>query len=97
MGCSEDPGITGATHTTAPATGSPEEVTTGAPSWTREPLRTAPEAVYGYTHGQPSGNRVAEGEGGLLETRPVDVELGGEPVWVVGVPLGEGTGWVVAL
>ena len=30
-------------------------------------------------------------------TRPVDVELGGEPVWVVGVPLGEGTGWVVTL
>ena len=33
----------------------------------------------------------------MLETRPVDVELGGEPVWVVGVPLGGGTGWVVAL
>lgn len=27
----------------------------------------------------------------------MDVELGGEPVWVVGVPLGSGTGWVVAL
>ena len=35
--------------------------------------------------------------GSLPGTRPVDVELGGEPVWVVGVPLGEGTGWVVAL
>lgn len=37
------------------------------------------------------------GKGGLPETRPVDVELGGEPIWVVGVPLGRDTGWVVAL
>jgi hypothetical protein len=77
---------------------------TEAPAWTRDPLRTTPspgirepEPSYGYTHGEPSGNRVAEGEGRLPQTRPVDVELGGEPVWVVGVPLGRGTGWVVAL
>lgn len=56
-----------------------------------------PATSYGYTHGDPSGNRVAGGRGGLPQTRPVDVELGGEPVWVVGVPLGSGTGWVVAL
>ncbi len=56
-----------------------------------------PETSYGYTHGEASGNRVVSGEGDLPRTRPVDVELGGEPVWVVGVPLGEGTGWVVAL
>ncbi len=56
-----------------------------------------PEPSYGYTHGEPSGNRVVGGRGNLPGTRPVDVELGGEPVWVVGVPLGEGTGWVVAL
>lgn len=56
-----------------------------------------PEPSYGYTYGEASGNRVAVGKGRLPETRPVDVELGGEPVWVVGVPLDEGTGWVVAL
>ena len=52
---------------------------------------------YAYTHGESSGNRVAAGEGRLPETRPVDVELGGEPLWVVGMPLDEGTVWVVAL
>ena len=77
---------------------------TEATARTQAPSRTAPspgvrtsEPSYGYTHGGPSGNRVAGGEGRLPETRPMDVDLGGEPVWVVGVPLGEGTGWVVAL
>ena len=62
-----------------------------------QPGTRGPEPSYGYTHGEPSGNRVVVGEGRLPETKPVDVELGGEPVWVVGVKLGEGTGWVVAL
>ncbi|HKH77372.1 MAG TPA: hypothetical protein VKA51_10485 [Rubrobacteraceae bacterium] len=57
-----------------------------------------PDPVYGYTYGQPSGNRVAEGQGRLLESRPVDVRLGGEPLWVVGVPMVEDDiGWIVAL
>lgn len=69
---------------------------------TRDPSRSSqdvpkPEPSYGYTHGEPSGNKIVGGEGRLPETRPVDVDLGGEPVWVVGVPLGKGTGWVVAL
>lgn len=52
--------------------------------------------VYGFTHGQASGNRVVDGEGRLPEAEPVDVSLGGTPVWVVGVPLEDDTAWVVA-
>ncbi|MGI9049718.1 MAG: hypothetical protein ACR2GU_10185 [Rubrobacteraceae bacterium] len=52
---------------------------------------------YGYTYGQPSGNRVVGGTGDLPSSRPVDVRLGGTPTWVVGVPLDEGTAWVVTL
>lgn len=51
---------------------------------------------YGFTHGQASGNRVVGGEGRLPEADPVDVSLGGTPVWVVGVPLEDDTAWVVA-
>ncbi len=57
-----------------------------------------PEQLYGYTHGMSSGNRVAQGRGRLPESRPVDVQLGGGPLWVVGVPLeGDDIAWVVAL
>jgi hypothetical protein len=67
-----------------------EETTTASPQ--------ADLLAYGYTYGQPSGNRFAEGEGDLPDSRPVDEELGGESVWVVGVPLEGGTtAWVAAL
>lgn len=77
----------------------------GAPAWTRDPLRTTPSPGirepaprYGYTYGQPSGNRVAEGRGRLPRSRPVDTQLDGEPIWVVGMPLeGDDIAWVVAL
>lgn len=75
-----------------------------APAWTSDPLRTTPSPGlrepplrYGYTHGRASGNRVAEGRGDLPGSRPVDTRLGGEPLWVVGVPMEEDVGWVVAL
>jgi hypothetical protein len=56
-----------------------------------------PEPQYGYTYGQASGNRVVEGSGRLPESEPVDVQLDGVPTWVVGVPLGANTAWVVTL
>ena len=52
---------------------------------------------YGYTYGQVSGNRIVDGTGSLPESEPVDVQLGGVPTWVVGVPLGNDTAWVVTL
>ena len=76
--------------------------TTSEPSATGEPTapdtaaRSAP-ADYGYTYGRASGNRVVDGIGDLPNSAPVDVQLDGVPVWVVGVSLGEGTAWVVTL
>ena len=75
-----------------------------APKWTKEPARTSmassmtrkTSVVYGYTYGQVSGNRIAEGEGRILETKPIEVQLSGTPAWVVGVPLERDTAWVVA-
>ena len=55
------------------------------------------DTQYGYTYGQPSGNRVVEGAGNLPESEPVDVQLDGVPTWVVGVPLGNDTAWVATL
>ncbi|MDQ4003930.1 MAG: hypothetical protein M3259_08865 [Actinomycetota bacterium] len=52
---------------------------------------------YSYTYGQASGNRATEGTGDLPNSTPVDVELGGEPAWVVGVPFEDDTAWVVTL
>ena len=38
-----------------------------------------------------------KGTGRLPESEPVDVQLGGMPTWVVGVPLGDDTAWVTTL
>ncbi|MDP8939449.1 MAG: hypothetical protein M3N10_04000 [Actinomycetota bacterium] len=76
-------------ETTAPTTGEQREDTA------RSEGRTEPR--YGYTYGQASGNRVVEGTGGLPGSEPVDVRLDGVPTWVVGVPLGDDTAWVVTL
>jgi hypothetical protein len=69
----------------------------------RAPFGTTPSStaqefvpIYGYTYGQASGNRVVEGSGRVPGAEPVDVELSGEPVWVVGVPLEDDTAWIVA-
>ena len=69
---------------------------TEGPSTTPRP--NVREIHYAYTFGQASGNRVVEGRGRLPESQPVDVQLGGEPVWVVGVPIeDDDVAWVVAL
>ena len=59
------------------------------------PYGKTEEAVYGYTYGLASGNRVVGGEGRLPEAEPVDLDLSGTPAWVAGVPLEEDTAWVV--
>jgi hypothetical protein len=63
----------------------------------RDNTSSVPEgAVFGYTYGQASGNRIVGGEGRLPETQPVDVDLsGGTPVWVAGVPLEGYIAWIV--
>ncbi len=60
----------------------------------RQHLRRPGRAVYGYTYGLATGNRVVGGEGRLPEAEPVDLS-GGTSVWVAGVPLEEFIAWVV--
>ena len=59
--------------------------------------RASSPASYGYTYGQASGNRTTEGTSSLPDSSPIDVELSGEPAWVVGVSIEEAIAWVVAL
>lgn len=108
-GSSEEPGTTGSTQevsTEESSTTQPEfpttqkQATTGGatgtgPSTTVSADNTGP--AYGYTYGQASGNRILEGTGDLPDSKPVDVQLDGVPVWIVGVPLEEDTAWVVAM
>ena len=65
------------------------------PSTTVSGSKSAP--AYGYTYGQASGNHVVEGTGNLPASNPVDIQLDGVPVWVVGVPLEDDTAWVATL
>jgi hypothetical protein len=51
-------------------------------------------AVFGFTHHRPDGNLLVDGEGALPNVEPIDILLNGEPAWVVGAPLGEGSVWV---
>ena len=102
---SEQPGTTNPIQkprTEAPTT-RPGPETTQARATTTETTsattvsgsKSAP--AYGYTYGQASGNRVVEGTGRLPESEPVEVQLDGVPVWVVGVPLEDDTAWVATL
>ena len=94
-GCSKDP------HK-APVEASPEDTPTseartpGKPAGpARDSTSGVPEgAVYGYTYGLATGNRVVGGEARLPEAEPVDLS-GGTSVWVAGVPLEEFIAWVV--
>ena len=56
-----------------------------------------PETTVGYTHVRPSGNRLASVPGSVPTADPVDVSLPTTPAWVVGVPDGATTVWVVVL
>lgn len=58
--------------------GEQTERTGRAPKWTEDPPRTSPSPgirapLCGYTYGQPSGNRVAQGRG-RLPVKPVEFE-----------------------
>jgi len=39
--------------------------------------------VYGHIYHTADGNRFVSGRGGLLEAKPLDIHLAGEPEWVV--------------
>ncbi len=60
------------------------------------PRATATGDVKTISH-RLDGNRYALGAGAVPQAEPVDVALGGVPVWVVGVELGGQPMWIVSL
>jgi hypothetical protein len=51
----------------------------------------------GFTYHQSDGNRFAAGRGHLSQAEPIDIELSGQPVWLVAAPSEEGSIWVAML
>ena len=57
--------------------------------------RAAPPAA--YTYPRPDGNHLVDGRGKLPQLTPIDIELAGPPLWVVGMPWEQGVVWAAAL
>lgn len=55
----------------------------------------SPTRHYGYTHVQPSGNRVLDGSGAIHDADPVTVETEAAPTWLVALPGEAGSLWTV--
>ncbi len=93
----------GATLPTPPADATPvaaADTTTTLPPPTLldpPPPREAPAGLVKTTSHRIDGNRYAVGVGAMPQSEPVDVALGGEPVWVVGVTRDGEPAWVVSL
>jgi hypothetical protein len=60
------------------------------------PMRN-PLPPLGYTHHRADGNRLIHGSGALPDEQPLDISLGGKPLWITAVPLDEGALWAVVL
>jgi hypothetical protein len=69
---------------------------TGKALETTTPMRN-PLSPLGYTHHRADGNRLISGSGALPDAQPLDIPLGGKPLWVAVVPLHEGALWAVVL
>jgi len=67
----------------------------GRATVTATQARISADARYGYTYGQPSGNRVLSGSGRLHDTEPVEIETAEPPSWLVALPAGPGSYWTV--
>ncbi len=52
---------------------------------------------YAYTHQQPDGNRYLIGQGGIPGIPPLDIQLAGDPEWLVAAPGSSGSIWVAIL
>lgn len=57
------------------------------------------DAALAFTHIRPDGNRLVDGSGDLRAARVVDIRLGVEPAWVLGLPGRDPAiaNWVVVL
>jgi endonuclease YncB( thermonuclease family) len=56
-----------------------------------------PHEVWSYTYQQPDGNRLVRGRGAVPGVQPLDISLDGQPQWLVGAPLSEGSVWAAIL
>lgn len=73
----------------------PEATTTSPPSLITS---DATFTNFGYTYNSPDGNRYVEGQGGISSTTPIDIELSGDPVWLVSARLpNDRSIWAVVL
>lgn len=57
----------------------------------------APAPSFAYTHGQSVGNRYTAGRGVMPFAIPLDIELAGQPQWLVAAPSSQGSVWVAVL
>jgi hypothetical protein len=77
----------------------PKPFQTSSPS--PQPTKTVtshfPGYYYGLTYQSLDGNRLVPGQGNLPSQKPIDIELPGIPLWVVGAPYKNGIIWFVAL
>ncbi|RXK46677.1 hypothetical protein [Halorientalis pallida] len=55
----------------------------------------SPDRQYGYTHVQPSGNRVLDGSGDVHGVEPITLETETRPTWLVALPGEMGSLWTV--
>jgi hypothetical protein len=68
------------------------------PSFTQPVFTPSKESYdFGLTYQNANGNRLVEGQGRILDAVPINIELGGEIQWLVGLPYGNGSLWTAAL
>lgn len=53
------------------------------------------DATYAYTHLRPSGNRVLDGSGAVLDADPVELQVDGTPAWLLAFGGDASTLWTV--
>jgi hypothetical protein len=80
----------------------PEMEATAEEPQTPLPLATASARAktlppLGYTHHRADGNRLLDGAGNLPQAQPLDIPLGGKPIWITAVRTEEGALWAVVL
>jgi hypothetical protein len=88
----------------------PDKLATASPVFTTSPVpaqelpTSTPEVLLdqeigpsiGLTNQRLDGNRLVDGHGGIT-SEPLDIQLSGRPLWVVGVPVQRGSVWAVTL
>jgi hypothetical protein len=72
----------------------PGGLPTGLSAFAHQPPPT-PTPNIGFTYQRADGNRVAHGTGSGLAFTAIDVPLRATPQWLVAIPSGEGSLWVV--